>query len=145
MLRNLDKKIQDAEKNAKGLDRDLTDMEKINEKVKGDVFQSQKLLHNEMNKNQELNSKILNLENVLKYKIYIFFHKINNLIIFSTKTHKRSRDNQMDDAQHELNAIKSENVEIYEENNKLNYDLDALKKHIELINELNNQVNIIFI
>lgn len=49
----------------------------------------------------------------------------------------------MDDAQHELNAIKSENVEIYEENNKLNYDLDALKKHIELINELNNQVDII--
>lgn len=78
MLRNLDKKLQDAEKNAKGLDRDLSDMEKINEKVKGDVFQGQKLLHNEMNKNQELNSKILNLENVLKYEITNFFTKNPN-------------------------------------------------------------------
>lgn len=41
-------------------------MEKINEKVKNEVFQNQKLLHNEINKNQELNSRILNVENVLK-------------------------------------------------------------------------------
>ena len=41
-------------------------MEKINEKVKNEVFQNQKVLHNEINKNQELNSRILNVENVLK-------------------------------------------------------------------------------
>ena len=41
-------------------------MEKINEKVKNEVFQNQKLLHNEINKNQELNSRILSVENVLK-------------------------------------------------------------------------------
>ena len=116
-LKNLDKQIGEAEKTAKGLDRDLIEMDKINEKVKSDVFQSQKQLHNEINKNQELSSRILNLENVLK-----------------------SRDNQMNDAQRDLNSLKIENTEIYEENNKLNYDLDALKKHIELINELNNLI-----
>lgn len=73
MLKNLDRKIQEAEKNAKGLDKELSEMDKINEKVKGDVFQGQKLLHNEINKNQEINSKILNLESVLKYFIFVFF------------------------------------------------------------------------
>lgn len=65
-MKNLDKQIGEAEKTAKGLDRDLIEMDKINEKVKSDVFQSQKQLHNEINKNQELSSRILNLENVLK-------------------------------------------------------------------------------
>jgi chromosome segregation ATPase len=116
-LKTLDKKIQDAEKTAKGLDKDINDMEKINEKAKNEVFQNQKLLHNEINKNQEMNSRILNLENVLK-----------------------SRDNQIQDASQDLGALRSENSEIYEENNKLNYDLDALKKHIELINYLNTQI-----
>ena len=66
MLKNRDRKIQEAERNAKGLDKEITEMDKINEKVKSDVFQGQKLLHNEINKNQEINSRILNLENVLK-------------------------------------------------------------------------------
>lgn len=55
----------------------------------------------------------------------------------------RSRDNQIQDASQDLNALRGENSEIYEENNKLNYDLDALKKHIELLNYLNTQVLII--
>lgn len=65
-LKTLDKKIQEAEKTAKGLDKDISEMEKINERVKNDVFQNQKLLHNEINRNQEMNSRVLNLENVLK-------------------------------------------------------------------------------
>lgn len=72
------------------------------------------------------------------FGILLFYLNINFFSI-------RSRDNQMNDAQRDLNSLKIENTEIYEENNKLNYDLDALKKHIELINELNNLVKSLFL
>ncbi len=62
----------------RSLEQELQEITRINEKVKSDLFQSQKNYHAENSNNQDIVSQSINLQNALKCYNFHFILLIKN-------------------------------------------------------------------
>ena len=65
-LRNVEHQSNDAERQILGLEGDIKELERANEKGRAEVVAIQRTHQQEVSKNLELNAKINNNENVLR-------------------------------------------------------------------------------
>ena len=75
-LRNVEQQINEAEKKVYNLDNDIKEFERANEKGRAEVAGLQRAHQQEVSRNLELNAKINNNENILRYKMLLLHHAL---------------------------------------------------------------------
>jgi len=117
VLKDLDLQCADSQRTIIGLENEIKDLERLNEKARNELLLQQRGHQGEVTRNLELNAKLNSLENTL-----------------------RARDIQLDDLRRETESLKHAHSNLLDTNFQLNQDLDTLRRHIDIMSSQNREL-----
>mmetsp|Transcript_39528 Transcript_39528/g.45983 ORF Transcript_39528/g.45983 Transcript_39528/m.45983 type:complete len:389 (+) Transcript_39528:51-1217(+) len=113
-LRYAEQQLTDQKKHILGLEADLQDLKRAQEKLRYDAQTVQKNQENEYAKNLDAQAKLDNLGRLIA-----------------------DRENQIADLKRQYEGLKREHLDLVNSNDDLNHDIDAQARHLELLTAQN--------